>query len=209
MPLKLIGNYLSPYTRRVAVSMNVMGIPFEYEHCMVFQTPEIVSTANPGARIPTLVLEDGEAVYESTAILDCLDEMAGPEKALIPPAGKPRRDVQRVTALAIGATERAQWAFYEVRFHPEDKVHQPWIDHNENRCMEGLAALNDLATKAGDGWLAGTDRMSQADISTAIGFSFTAKVRAHLPIRDAFPALAAFTDRCEALEEFSGAPIPQ
>ncbi len=208
MSLTLYGNYLSPYTRRVAISMSLMEIPFTQEPVMIFQSPEAVSAHNPVTRIPTLVLEDGEALYESAAILDYLDERAGQDGALIPPAGKPRRDVQRITAIAIGTMERAQWAFYETRFRPAEIVHQPWIEHNEKHAMAGLAHLNGLVEAAGDNWLAGTDRISQADISTAVGFSFTAKVRGHLPVRDEFPALAAFTDRLEATAAFKEAPIP-
>ena len=57
--MKLIGTYFSPFVRRVAVSMNLMGIPFEHEDIRVFQSPEAVRDANPLVRIPTLVLAAG------------------------------------------------------------------------------------------------------------------------------------------------------
>ncbi|MHC4429998.1 MAG: glutathione S-transferase family protein, partial [Planctomycetota bacterium] len=68
-------------------------------------------------------------LVESAAILDALDEMAGPEQRLTPAAGAERRRVLKVTAIAVAAMEKAQWAAYELRFHPEEKVHQPWIEH--------------------------------------------------------------------------------
>ena len=94
---------------------------------------------NPLLRIPTLVLDDGEALIESDAILDEIDQMAGPERALVPPAGPERRRVMQLTAFALASMDRAQWAFYERRFRPQEKVHQPWIDHNESRSLAGLA----------------------------------------------------------------------
>ena len=59
--MKLIGNDLSPYTRRVAISLNALGLPFELEHLYVFEEPEQVRAHNPIVRIPTLILDDGEA----------------------------------------------------------------------------------------------------------------------------------------------------
>ena len=78
--MKLIGNYLSPFTRRVAVSLNAMNMPFEVEELSVFKKPEAVRKYNPVVRIPTLVLDDGEVLVESYAILDSIDQMAGPKK---------------------------------------------------------------------------------------------------------------------------------
>jgi glutathione S-transferase len=160
-------------------------------------------------RIPTLILDDGEVLVESAAILDALDEMAGPEKRLTPPAGPARRRVLKVTGIAVAAMEKAQWAAYELRFHPEDKVHQPWIEHNEAQALDGLHYLDDLAGEAGaDGWLAGTPRMSQADISAAIAYTFAATIRPELGVVEKAPALAQFAARCEALEIFKAAPVP-
>lgn len=209
MPLTLIGNYLSPFTRRVAITMKLLDIPFTLETVLVWKTPDAVSAHNPVTRVPTLLLEDGEAILESGFILDYLDELVGPEKRMIPPTGKARRDVLRLVAVAIGATERAQWAFYEPRFRPEDKVHPPWIEHNETRCAEGLAYLDGIAKSIGnDGWLAGTDTIGQADISAAVAFSFTNKVRPDMDIASMVPSLARFTARCEAMDDFKSTPIP-
>jgi glutathione S-transferase len=207
--MKLIGNYLSPYTRRVAISLNGLGLPFEFEHLFVFKEPDRVRAHNPVVRIPTLMLDDGEVLVESYAILDAIDQMVGPDRALTPAAGEARRRVMKVTAIALASTEKAQWAFYERRFRPEEKVYQPWIDHNDRQAVGGLRFLDGLASRAGDGgWLAGTGRMSQADITGAVAYTFAA-VRPHLGLRDEIPHLARFAALCEALPIFASAPLPE
>jgi glutathione S-transferase len=207
--MKLIGNYLSPYVRRVAVSLNAVGMPFELEHLLVWKDPDRVRTHNPVARIPTLVLDDGEALVESYAILDAIDQMVGADRALTPAAGEARRRVMKVTAIALAGTEKAQWAFYERRFHPEEKVHQPWIDHNDRQAVAGLRFLDGLAASAGEeDWLGGTARLSQADITGVVAYTFATAVRPHLRLPEQLPHLARFAARCEALPIFASAPLP-
>lgn len=207
--MKLIGNYLSPFTRRVAISLAAYEIPFELELLTPFKNPEPVRKHNPIVRIPTLVLDDGEALFESHMILDALDQMVGPERALIPPDGEARRRVLKVIAVGTATMEKAQWAFYEGRFHPPEKVHQPWIDHNERQALEGLDYLDGLVgSAASDSWIAGTENMSQADITSAVAYSFVAAVRPKLNVGDRVGSLARYTARCEALEIFQVAPVP-
>jgi glutathione S-transferase len=207
--MKLIGNYLSPYARRIAITLHELGTPFEFEEVFIFKNPEAVRPLNPLTRIPALVRDDGEVLIESAAILDAIDEEAGPERAMVPPAGKDRRHALKLIAVAIGAMEKAQWAFYEGRFRPAEIVHQPWIDHNESQVVDGLTYLDQLAQDAGpDGWLAGTPALSQVDITAAVAFSFIDAVRPGLAIADKVPALAAFAARCEARDSFRAAPIP-
>lgn len=201
--MKLFGAYRSPYVRRVAASLNVMGMAYEHDPVPVFDEPDAVRKHNPLVRVPTLVLDDGESLAESYAILDTLDEMAGPDKRLMPASGADRRKVMKLTAIATGTMDKAIWAVYEGRFHPKEKVHRPWIEHNEAQACGGLGFLDECAKAAGDGWLAGTDRMSQADISGAIAFAFTNMARPKLEVSERFPALAAFSARCEAMDEFS------
>ena len=199
--MKLLGTTRSPYVRRVAVSLNLMGLDWELDTVAVFDDPESVRRYNPLLRIPTLLLDDGEALIESYAILDALDEMAG-DKRLTPEAGKARREVMRVTAMAVGAMDRTIWAVYEPRFRPKEKVEESWIAHNRERALGGLQYLDGLAAEAGDGWLAG-DSLSQADISAVCGFSFARFAHPPMKVAEACPALAAFAERCEAMEAFS------
>ena len=201
--MKLIGVYRSPYVRRVAASLNLMGMAYAHDPVAVFDDQDAVRPHNPLVRVPTLILDDGEALVESYAILDALDEMAGPDKRLIPANGPRRRTIMKHTAIAVGTMDKTVWAAYEVRFHPKEKIHQPWIEHNEDQLLGGLGYLDALAAAAGDGWLAGGERIGQADVSATIAFTFGAFARPKLGIADKFPALAKFAARCEAMDAFS------
>jgi glutathione S-transferase len=208
-PMKLVGNFLSPYVRRVAVSLNILEIPFELENLFVFKAPDVVRQFNPVVRIPVLVLDDGTTLVESAAILDEIDRMVGPGRCLIPSGGLERRRVMQTTALAVACTEKAQWAFYEGRVRPAEKVHAPWIEHNEKQVLGGFEHLNKSASDVGpNGWLAGTVKMTQADVTTAIAFTFANTVRPRLDLPTRFPDLAHFSTRCEALPAFAQAPVP-
>lgn len=207
--MKLIGNFLSPYVRRVAISLNAASIPYEMRELYVFKQPDVVREHNPVVRIPTLLLDDGEALVESYAILDEIDQIVGAERALCPASGEPRRRVMKIMAIAVASMEKAQWAFYETLFRPENKVHQPWIEHNERQVIGGFRFLDTLASKAGDGgWLAGTDRLSQADITSVVAYTFANRVRPRLDLATAVPNLARFSERCENLPIFKSAPVP-
>jgi glutathione S-transferase len=208
--MKLIGNYLSPFVRRVAISLYAVDIPFELEFLYVSKEPDRVRPYNPVIRIPALVLDDGDVLVESYAILDEIDRMVGPRRALTPGEGKDRRLVMKITAIALASTEKAQWAFQERRGRPEEKVHQPWIDHNDRQALGGLRYLDELAGRTGeDGWLAGTERLSQADITSVVAYTFAAAVRPHLRLPDEVPALARFAARCENLPVFRSAKLPE
>jgi glutathione S-transferase len=208
--MKLIGNYLSPYVRRVAVTLNILDMPFELENLFVFKAPDAVRAHNPLVRIPVLVLDDGATLVESAAILDEIDRMAGPERGLTPSGGLARRRVMQTTAIAVACAEKAQWAFYEGRVRPQEKVHAPWIEHNEKQVLGGLEHLEKMAADAGpSGWLAGTPGISQADVTAAVSCTFAGTVRPKLGLSERFPHLARFTARCEALPAFQKAPVPQ
>ena len=110
--MKLVGNYLSPYVRRVAVSLHLLDLPFEFEELYVFQEPDVVRRHNPLTRIPFLLLDDGDTLVDSNAILDEIDQMVGPERCLTPVGGLPRRRVVQTTTIAFSCAEKAQWAFF-------------------------------------------------------------------------------------------------
>ncbi|MGY9055170.1 MAG: glutathione S-transferase family protein [Alphaproteobacteria bacterium] len=204
--MKLLGGFLSPYVRRTAVSLNAMGLAYDSEKVPVWDTPEEIKKHNPLVRIPTMIMNDGDVLVESYAILDALDEMAG-DKRLTPAAGAERRKVMKVTAVGAGAIDKTIWAVYEQRFHSKEKVEWSWVEHNEGQAVGGFEYLNGLAEQAGDGWLCGPN-FSQADVTAAVGFTFAKVTRPKLGLAEKFPALEAHNARCEALDAFTGAALP-
>jgi glutathione S-transferase len=197
----LIGMFDSPFVRRVAVSMSVLGMKFEHRNWSVGKDFALIREFNPLGRVPTLIPPGGEALIESHAILDYVDECAGPERALVPRSGKDRRDVLRMMAIATGAAEKGVSQVYETVFRPPEKRHSPWTDRCSTQMHAALAELERCANgRAGD-WLIG-GRMTQADVTATCVFTFLTGT----PVIDrtgfSYPALAAIVARCEALPEF-------
>lgn len=207
--MRLIGNYLSPYVRRVAVSLNILEWPFELDEVFVFKDPAVVRRYNPLVRIPVLVLDDGSNLFESAAILDEIDRLSGTERCLTPSQGLQRRRVVQTTAIAVACAEKAQWSFYEGRVRPAEKLHTPWIEHNDKQVLAGFEHLDGIAAKVGrEGWIAGTQCISQADVTTAVTYTFASTVRPRLDLPGRCPQLSHFAKRCEALPAFLNAPVP-
>src|SRR3981189_766162 len=109
----LIGQFDSPFVRRVAIALRLYGRSFEHRPWSTFGDADKRAPYNPLRRVPTLVLDGGEALIESTAILDYLDELVGAEKAVIADKGPARRQALRICALATGLGDKAVSLLYE------------------------------------------------------------------------------------------------
>ena len=129
----LSGVNRSPYTRRVAITLRAYGLPYEQRDLSGFGNRADVRASNPLGRIPALVLNNDETLIDSSAIIDHLDEIVGPDRVLTPTAGPDRRAVLRLAALMMGACDKGLHAAYEGNHHPPEKVHQPWIDDCRRR----------------------------------------------------------------------------
>jgi glutathione S-transferase len=197
----LIGTFDSPFVRRVAVSMNLLGIPFEHRNWSVGKEFELIRQFNPLGRVPALVETDGATLIESSAILDFLDETAGSDRALLPSSGEPRRQALHIIAVAVGAAEKGATQVYESAFRPPEKRYRPWVERCHTQMHGALGELERLCQLRGDGWLIG-ERISQADITAACVYTFLGDALALNRNTIAYPALAAITARCEALPEF-------
>src|SRR4051812_28993575 len=103
----LIGQYDSPFVRRVAITLKTYGLDYEHRPWSVWGDAEKIAAHNPLRRVPTLLLPDGTALVETFAILDALDEMVPADRALLPHSGPVRREGLRITALASGLADKA------------------------------------------------------------------------------------------------------
>lgn len=164
--IQLVGVIRSPYTRRVAITLELYGIPYRLRALSGFRNREEVRAANPLGRIPALVLENGETLVDSGAIIDHLDEVHGRERALVPTAGPDRRAVLRVTALMMGACDKALAAAYERNHHPAEKVHQPWIDDCLAQVRRALLAVEERLEPSSSYLLLG--RLTHADVAAFV-----------------------------------------
>jgi glutathione S-transferase len=198
----LIGMFDSPFVRRVAVTMKLLELPFEHGNWSIGRDFERIRNYNPLGRVPTLVTDDGERLMESGAILDYLDERAGPARALLPPSGAERRQALKLMAMATGAAEKGVQQLYERVFRPEEKRHQPWLD----RChLQMSASLGEIDRYLGERgvsqWLVGK-RMTQADITVVCAFTFLDDALRLTADKVMFQSLATLAARCESLPVF-------
>lgn len=195
----LIGQYDSPFVRRVGFTLTLYDIGFEHWPWSVFGDAEKIAEYNPLRRVPTLILEDGTALLDSTTILLHLDDLVGPDKALIAPTGKERRDHLRMCALAHGLCEKMVALIYERVLH--ESVSDVWVD----RCTRQIGDVLDVL----DADLAGLTRdfvfgakPGHADIAIAAAFRFLADAHPALRTAKPYQALAAHLTRCEAVPAF-------
>ena len=195
----LIGQYDSPFVRRVGIALRLYGIPFEHRPWSTFGDGERVAGFNPLRRVPTLVLDDDEVLIESGAILDHLDETVGPARALIPRSGAARRKALKVAALGTGLGDKAVSLFYERALHRE--ASQTWTERCRMQIGAVLAVLEtDSAGRKTAFWFG--DAIGHADIAVACALRFVTEAHPGVidPARE--PALAAHAARCEALDIF-------
>jgi glutathione S-transferase len=201
----LVGRYLSPFVRRVGVSLNQLGIAFERKGLSTATDKTAIEAVNPLGRVPALILDDGEVLVDSAAILDYLDELAGPAKALVPPKGLERRQVLKIVAIAQGTLEKAVGATYEMNRRPAEKVYQPWLDQLLAQTTGGLAALEAALTGA---WFVG-NRLTQADVTVACGYGFIGRVQPTVVPPGRYKRLEALAARSEAMPAFQKAEPEQ
>ncbi len=194
----LIGQYDSPFVRRVAIALRLYGLPFEHRPWSTFGDADKLATFNPLRRVPTLVLDGGEALIESTAILDYLDELVGPERAMIAAKGAERRRALKICALGSGLADKAVSLIYE-RVLRKDQL-KLWVERCEAQISGVLEVLEkERAQVATPFWFG--DRIGHADIMVACALRFTGE--GHPALFDArYPALQAHAARCEALPPF-------
>jgi len=194
----LIGQYDSPFVRRTAIALRLYGLPFEHWPWSTFGDAEKIAPYNPLRRVPTLVLDSGEGLIESAAILDYLDELVGPEKAMIAARGEARRRQLRIIALATGLGDKSVSLVYERVLRKEQL--KLWVERCEAQISGVLAVLEkERAAVATPYWFG--ERIGHADIAVACVLRFTGE--AHPQLFDArYPALQAHAARCEALAPF-------
>lgn len=201
----LIGQYDSPFVRRVGIALTLYKLPFEHRPWSVFGDTDKIKPLNPLVRVPTLVLDDGDVVSESHSILDYLDSLVPAAERLFPVAEPTRHRALRVATLATGLCEQAVSVFYERRFH---KVSAEALIGRRSMQMRGTAAAleADRAARPGAYWFG--ERIGHADIAVAAMARFTSEALPGLiPIAD-HPALADHCRRLEALPVFQAISQP-
>ena len=191
----LVGQYDSPFVRRVAVSLRVVGFSYEHDTRSVFGDFDAMRRINPLGRIPSLVLDDGETLIDSAAILDWLDQSVGADRALVPMQEPERHRVLRRMALAGGVIDKAGAATYERLIRPSVHRWPEWIERCRTQAIGGINALD------AESWPAGA-KLDQAQITTACMIRYVRMTDPDLIPEGQYPALDTLSARCEVRPEF-------
>lgn len=201
--MKLIGMLDSPYVRRVAVSLQLLGLPFEHRPLSVFRTYDEFSRINAVVKAPTLVCDDGTVLMDSTLILQYAEAMAQP-RTLMPVGLTALQRELRLIGVALAAMEKSVQIVYERGLRPPEKLHAPWLQRVVGQTIAAFDELErELATRALPQDESG---LGQADVTIAVAWHFAQQmVPADVPA-GRYPRLVAFSSAAEGLPSFRAAP---
>lgn len=192
--MKLIGMLDSPYVRRVAISLQLLDLPFKHQSLSVFRGFDEFSRTNPVVKAPTLVCDDGTVLMDSTLILQYAEALAG--CSLLPAEPSALARALHTVGLALAACEKAVQIVYERGLRPAEKQHAPWVERVTGQL---LAACDGLEKAMPSG-------MDQAGVSTAVAWEFIQKMVPDVVPAVRFPGLVAFAASAEAQPAFRAAP---
>lgn len=204
--MKLIGSLTSPYVRKVRVVMAEKKLDFQF----VLEDPwggDVVLAANPLGKVPCLVMEGGEAVFDSRVIVEYLDTLS-PVGKLIPPPGRERTEVRTWEALADGVLDAAIIARLEGNWSgrtPEQRS-QAWIDRQMSRVHSALKAMSQgLGEKP---WCVGNHFML-ADVAVGCALGYLDFRYPQIDWREPYPNLKRLYDKLAARPSFIDTAPPQ
>jgi glutathione S-transferase len=181
---------MSPFGRKVRMAISRLGLWDRIE--MVKADPmdanDVLRRDNPLGKIPTLITDDGKAVYDSRVILEYLDHLAGGGR-LIPTTWPARVETLTLQAMADGVMDASILIVYEARHRPEALHHQPWLDYQRGKVVRGLTAF---AKQPAD-----SAKFDVGTITAACMLGYL-DVRKQVDWRPEFPALVQWLDQFRA-----------
>jgi len=201
----LVGMPDSPYVRRVAVSLKLMGLAFEHQQVSVFRHYDRFKAINPVVKAPSFVCDDGTVLMDSTLILDYVESIAPAAKRLMPVELEARKEALRLTGLALAACEKCVQIVYEKEQRPAEKRHGPWLDRVTGQANAAFGELEKAVAQARP-WLQG-ERLNAADVIVACAWRFGQYYDSVEVPAARYPALVEYSRRAEALPEFASTPL--
>ena len=198
--MKLIGSLTSPYVRKVRVVMAEKKLDFQFELHDPW-TGDAVQKVNPLGKVPCLVMEGGEAVFDSRVIVEYLDTLS-PVGKLIPPPGRERIEVRTWEALADGMLDAAVLARLESTWSGrlDGERSQAWIDRQTRAIHSGLKAMSQgLGEKT---WCAG-HHFTLADVALGCALGYLDFRFPQIGWRSEYPNLARAADKLAARPSFA------
>ncbi len=196
--MRLIGMLDSPYVRRVAISLEFLGVAFTHEAVSVFSTFEQFQRINPVVKAPTLVCDNGDVLMDSSLILQFVEATMTRDSLWSRDAVTMQREM-RCASLALAACEKSVQIVYERNLRPKAAQYEPWMQRVRGQMLAGYVALED-EIRAHPAVHEST--RSQAAITTAVVWQFTQSMLESMlatlvPVAE-FPAIAALAARMES-----------
>ena len=204
--MKLIGALTSPYVRKVRIVMAEKKLDFQLVLTDVWNSQEILQS-NPLGKVPCLVTEAGESIFDSRVIVEYLDALS-PVGRLIPPSGRERAECRTWEAMADGILDASIMARMEAIWAgrtPEQRS-QAWIDRQMSRVDGTLAALSTgLADKP---WCTG-NAFGLADVATGCALGYLDFRFPHIDWRARHANLARLAEKLAQRPSFAETLPPQ
>jgi glutathione S-transferase len=203
--MKLLGSLTSPYVRKVRVVMAEKKLDFQFVQEDVWGNDDILKS-NPLGKVPCLLMEGGEAVFDSRVIVEYLDTLS-PVGKLIPPSGRERIEVKTWEALADGLQDAAILARMEANWTGRTKAQrsQAWIDRQMSRVH---AAVKSMGQGLGEKpWCAG-NHFTLADVAVGCALGYLDFRFAHIDWRSDHANLAKLHDKLAARQSFIDSAPP-
>ena len=193
LPMKLIGSSSSPYVRKVRIVMAEKKLDYNYVTDNVWSADTNIGESNPLGKVPCLIMEGAEALFDSRVIVEYLDTLS-PVGKLIPTVGRERAEVKTWEALADGVLDAAVTARLEATWDGRTKAQrsQVWIDRQLNKVQASLKAMSKgLGEKP---FCAGI-HLSLADIAVGCALGYLEFRFEQITWRSDFPNLARLQDK--------------
>ena len=199
--MKLIGSSASPYVRKVRVVMAEKKLDYRFLEEDVWSAETTVAASNPLGKVPCLVMEGGEAVFDSRVIVEYLDTLS-PVGKLIPTQGRERAEVKTWEALADGLVDAAILARLEANWtgRQEGERSQAWIDRQMAKVDAGLKAMS---LGLGDKPYCSGIHLSLSDIAVGCALGWLEFRFPQIGWRTEYPNLARLMDKLSQRASFA------
>ena len=198
--MKLIGSATSPYVRKVRIVMLEKKLDYQIVMQDVWSADTTISSANPLGKVPCLVMEGGEAVFDSRVIVEYLDALS-PVGKLIPAQGRERAEVKTWEALADGVLEAAILARLEATWAGRDDAQRcaAWIDRQQ---VKIAAALKAMSTGLGDKPFCSGIHFSLSDVAVGCALAYLDFRFPENNWRETYPNLTRLQDKLSLRPSF-------
>jgi len=193
MPMKLIGATASPYVRKVRVVLAEKKLDYQFVPENVWADDNRVADSNPLGKVPCLVMEGGEAVFDSRVIVEYLDTLS-PVGQLIPAQGRARAAVKTWEALADGVVDAAVLARLEAVWaqRKDSERSQAWIERQLGKINAGLQSMGQ---GLGDKPFCSGNALSLSDIAVGCALGWLEFRFPQIAWRDEYPNLGRLLDK--------------